>query len=100
MVKKPAQRILSPLFAIRYSLFAFAIGLGSGSIAHAQQYPAKPIKLVVGFPAGGATDTTARLIAQRMQTSLGQTIVARISAAPAARSRPSRSRPRRRTATR
>ncbi len=43
--------------------------------AHAQSYPTKPIKLVVGFPAGGATDTTARLIAQRMQTSLGQTLV-------------------------
>jgi tripartite-type tricarboxylate transporter receptor subunit TctC len=43
--------------------------------AHAQSYPSKPIKLVVGFPAGGATDTTARLIAQRMQASLGQTIV-------------------------
>jgi tripartite-type tricarboxylate transporter receptor subunit TctC len=43
--------------------------------AYAQTYPTKPVKLVVGFPAGGATDTTARLIAQRMQASLGQTIV-------------------------
>jgi tripartite-type tricarboxylate transporter receptor subunit TctC len=47
----------------------------TAAIAHAQPYPAKPIRLVVGFPAGGATDTTARLIAQRMQTSLGQTVV-------------------------
>ncbi len=47
----------------------------SAAAACAQPYPAKPIKLVVGFPAGGATDTTARLIAQRMQSSLGQTIV-------------------------
>ena len=53
------------LFAIRYSLFAIA---SVASSAQAQQYPGKPIKLVVGFPAGGATDTTARLIAQRMQT--------------------------------
>jgi tripartite-type tricarboxylate transporter receptor subunit TctC len=45
------------------------------TVAAAQPYPSKPIKLVVGFPAGGATDTTARLVAQRMQTSLGQTIV-------------------------
>ena len=51
------------------------LALGAASTAHAQQYPAKPIKLVVGFPAGGATDTTARLIAQRMQVALGQTIV-------------------------
>src|ERR1700741_5034734 len=43
--------------------------------ASAQTFPTKPIKLVVGFPAGGATDTTARLIAQRMQAALGQTVV-------------------------
>ena len=42
---------------------------------HAQPYPNKPIRLVVGFPAGGPTDTSARLVAQRMQTRLGQTIV-------------------------
>jgi tripartite-type tricarboxylate transporter receptor subunit TctC len=57
-------------------LTAAAILVAStAATAHAQPYPAKPIKLVVGFPAGGATDTTARLIAQRMQTSLGQTVV-------------------------
>ena len=52
-----------------------ALALGTVTLAHAQQYPTKPIKLVVGFPAGGATDTTARLIAQRMQIALGQTII-------------------------
>jgi tripartite-type tricarboxylate transporter receptor subunit TctC len=61
--------ILSRLIA---SVFLAA---GFAGIAQAQQYPSKPIKLVVGFPAGGATDTTARLIAQRMQAGLGQTIV-------------------------
>jgi tripartite-type tricarboxylate transporter receptor subunit TctC len=45
------------------------------AMAAAQPYPSKPIKLVVGFPAGGATDTTARLTAQRMQAVLGQTVV-------------------------
>jgi tripartite-type tricarboxylate transporter receptor subunit TctC len=49
--------------------------LGIASLAHAQSYPAKPIKLVVGFPAGGATDTTARLIASRIQAALKQTVV-------------------------
>jgi tripartite-type tricarboxylate transporter receptor subunit TctC len=52
-----------------------AADLMQASLAQAQPYPNKPIKLVVGFPAGGATDTTARLIAQRMQTALGQTVV-------------------------
>lgn len=54
---------------------AVALAALAAAPAHAQSYPSKPIKLVVGFPAGGATDTTARLIAQRMQASLGQTIV-------------------------
>ncbi len=51
------------------------LAIATATVAHAQQYPTKPIKLVVGFPAGGATDTTARLIASRMQAALGQTIV-------------------------
>jgi tripartite-type tricarboxylate transporter receptor subunit TctC len=52
-----------------------AAGVAQAQPAPAQPYPNKPIKLVVGFPAGGATDTTARLIAQRMQAALGQTVV-------------------------
>jgi tripartite-type tricarboxylate transporter receptor subunit TctC len=43
--------------------------------AAAQGYPNKPIRLVVPFPAGGATDLLARSIAQRVGQSLGQTIV-------------------------
>jgi tripartite-type tricarboxylate transporter receptor subunit TctC len=56
-----------------------AVAMGIATTAHiqveAQAYPVKPIKLVVPFPAGGATDTAARLVAQRLQLGLGQTIV-------------------------
>jgi len=45
------------------------------TVAEAQTYPVKPIKLVVPFPAGGATDTTARLVAQRLQLGLGQSVI-------------------------
>src|ERR1700687_21045 len=41
----------------------------------AQTYPSRPIRMVVPFPGGGATDTTARLFAQLMSEQLGQPIV-------------------------
>ncbi|RTL61330.1 MAG: tripartite tricarboxylate transporter substrate binding protein BugD [Hyphomicrobiales bacterium] len=43
--------------------------------AHAQDYPTKPITLIVPFAAGGPTDAIARIVAERMRTSLGQPIV-------------------------
>jgi tripartite-type tricarboxylate transporter receptor subunit TctC len=43
--------------------------------ALAQGYPNKPIKLVVGYAAGGATDVIARLVGQKMGDSMGQPVV-------------------------
>ena len=43
--------------------------------ASAQEWPAKPIRLLVGFPVGGAADILARLHAARLQDAIGQTIV-------------------------
>jgi tripartite-type tricarboxylate transporter receptor subunit TctC len=43
--------------------------------AAAQNYPTKPIRLIIGFPAGGGTDVTARTITQRLSETFGQPIV-------------------------
>ena len=41
----------------------------------AEQYPDKPIRIVVGFAPGGFTDVLARVIAQKLQAQLGQTVI-------------------------
>src|SRR5438105_12798646 len=44
-------------------------------IASAQQFPTRPIKLIVGFAPGGSTDILARLVAKEMSTQLGQSVI-------------------------
>ena len=51
-----------------------ACGLAAGS-AGAQTFPSKQITLVVPFSAGGPTDTLARILAERMGRTLGQTVI-------------------------
>src|SRR6266511_3911017 len=43
--------------------------------ARAQAYPSRPITLVVPFPPGGSTDAAARIMAERMRATLGQSVV-------------------------
>ena len=43
--------------------------------AYAQEYPSQPIRVIVPFPAGGATDVVARLAAQGMTESLGRPVI-------------------------
>src|SRR5215204_3790269 len=43
--------------------------------AHAQSYPSRPITIVSPFPAGGPTDTTGRILADKMREALGQPVI-------------------------
>src|SRR5713226_724099 len=53
-------------------LMALIAGLGS---AAAQDYPNRPITLIVPFPPGGSTTIVARIVADKMSEALGQSIV-------------------------
>jgi tripartite-type tricarboxylate transporter receptor subunit TctC len=54
---------------------ALAVAVGCVTHAHAQAYPSRPITIIVPFPAGGPSDTLARILGERMRISLGQPVV-------------------------
>src|SRR4051812_16867429 len=59
---------------MKTAAIAFALAMVS-SASLAQNYPTRPITLLVPFAAGGATDTVARVTAQTMSKLLGQPII-------------------------
>jgi tripartite-type tricarboxylate transporter receptor subunit TctC len=56
-------------------LAALAILIGCVAPSHAQSYPSRPITIIVPFPAGGPSDTLARILGERMRVSLGQPVI-------------------------
>ena len=56
-------------------LASLAVGFAGIAGAQAQNYPSRPITIIVPFAAGGPTDTMARILADKMKDTLGQTLV-------------------------
>src|SRR3979490_724876 len=65
-----SRRAAMALVAIGLSAFVWSTGGAS-----ALDYPNRPVRFIVGFPAGGATDILARIIGQRLSERLGQQFV-------------------------
>ena len=59
---------------MRYLWLALAFGCSS-AIAQAPAYPAKPVRFVAGFPAGGPSDIVTRAVAKRMSELMGQPVI-------------------------
>jgi tripartite-type tricarboxylate transporter receptor subunit TctC len=60
---------------MRIARILAVIALATAALSAAAQYPNKPIRLIVPFPAGSATDTVGRILGQSISASIGQTIV-------------------------
>src|SRR3981189_2371317 len=78
MIKNAQQRFgcsfrLHPSVCILVFIAAFSSVFASS--APAQTFPTKPVRMVVPFPAGGPTDIVGRTIGQKLNETLGQTVI-------------------------
>jgi tripartite-type tricarboxylate transporter receptor subunit TctC len=60
------------MMRVLHCIFAVALLLSGAAPSLAAGYPTRPVRVVVGFPAGGPTDIIARIAAQKLSESLGQ----------------------------
>src|SRR5215213_11838826 len=60
---------------IAKKIFAYVVGLTIAGAAFAQAWPQKPVRFIVPFPPGGATDISARILGEKLTEIWGQTVV-------------------------
>ena len=74
----------------RHILAAGIAAVVAGALPALADYPEKPVTLVIGYAAGGGTDTIARVVADEMSKALGQPVTAVNKPGAGAASRPCR----------
>src|SRR5262249_14311657 len=72
--KKAREDAVTVVVRTLASIFALICIAGAGSESFAETYPARPVRLVVPFGAGGPTDVIARIVAQKLSEAWGQQV--------------------------
>src|SRR5262245_37131008 len=67
--------ITMKVFAIATAAVLVLVGTAQDQLQAQAHFPSKPITLVVGFAPGGPTDTSARVLAEKMKDTLGQSVI-------------------------
>ena len=75
MADKCVRYALSRRLASFAGMAALAAALFLPQITHAQNYPSRPVRLILPFGAGGVADVTARLVTEKLGEKLGQRFV-------------------------
>src|SRR6202045_2159661 len=68
--RRPEETAMRKVIALAFALLA-----ATTLTAWAQSYPSRNITIIVPYPAGGPTDTIARILAERLQGALGQSVI-------------------------
>src|SRR5438034_2921211 len=69
------SRTMEKTMRLTYVLQALGVAIALHGAAQAQEYPSRPVKIIVPFAPGGSADVYARFIGQRLQDALGQSFV-------------------------
>ena len=62
-------------------LVSLLLALGTITVADAQSFPSRPVRIIVAFPPGGSVDFQARAVGERMAEELGQPVIVEIGRA-------------------
>src|SRR5512141_2225378 len=74
--RRNEQQVSAPGGQMKRHILAITLAAFAGiAVAHAQSYPARPVTVIVPYPAGGPTDQVARQIAPKLAAKLGQSFV-------------------------